>query len=121
MTKSSNKYFLNLAILIMISITLSATAQDSTTVKKSKSFWDFFKLPPVFKNPVMQYFRPYDKTGINVFEPTKDDSTPFDGIKVKVGGSLTADFQALKDHNNATPVIVGGVNSNQLNAAGKWI
>src|ERR1700677_5042008 len=114
MMKNSIKRLSYLAILVMVRIQFSATAQDSTAVKKKKAFWDFFKLPPVLKNPKMQFFRPYDKTGVNMFEPTKDDSTPFDGIKIKVGGSLTADFQALKDHNNATPVMVGGINSNQL-------
>jgi hypothetical protein len=62
----------------------------------------------------MQYFRPNDKTGLNVFETTKNDTVPFAGLKVKVGGNFTEDFQVLKDENNATPVIVNGINSNQL-------
>ena len=103
-----------LVMLVMISISFSTSAQDSTAVKKKKDFWDFFKLPPVFRHPKMQYYRANDKTGINVFESTKDDTTTYDGIKIKVGGNFTADFQFLKDHNNATPVLAGGVNSNQL-------
>jgi len=112
MNENSTRLPLQLAILLMVAISFSAAAQDST--KTEKKFWGFFKLPPVLKNPTLQFFRPYDKTGVNVFEPTKDDTTPFNGIKIKVGASLTADFQALTDRNSATPVMVAGVNSNQL-------
>jgi len=110
--RNSTKLLLQMVILLMVAISFSATAQDST--KSEKKFWGFFKLPPVLKNPTMQFFRPYNKTGVNVFEPTKDDTTPFDGIKIKIGASLSADFQALTDRNNATPVMAAGVNSNQL-------
>ena len=103
-----------LTLLLIIGSSFTANAQDSTTVKKKKDLWDFFKLPPVFRHPVLQYYRANDKTGVNVFEPTKNDTTTFDGVKIKVGGNFTADLQFLKDHNNATPVVVGGVNSNQL-------
>ena len=37
----------------------------------------------------LQFFRPNNKTGLNVFEPTKNDTTPFTGIKVRVGGNFT--------------------------------
>jgi hypothetical protein len=62
----------------------------------------------------LQYFRPYDESGINVFETTKKDTTQFTGLLVKIGGNFDQDFQALRDQNNATPVIVNGVNTNQL-------
>jgi hypothetical protein len=62
----------------------------------------------------LQYARPNNKLGINVFESTKNDSIPFTGFKVKVGGNFTQDFQALNHQNNATPVFVGGVNTTQL-------
>jgi len=114
MKKKFTKPLSYILVMVMISTTFSSTAQDTTAVKKKKSMWDFIKLPPVFRNPIMQYYRPNDKRGIDVFETSKNDSTPFDGIKVKVGADLTADFQALKDRNSATPVIVGGVNTNQL-------
>jgi hypothetical protein len=67
------------------------------------------------QQPAIQYFRPYNKAGLNVFETTKDDTTLFTGMKVRIGGNFTQDFQGLKHQNNATPVLVaGGVNSNQL-------
>jgi hypothetical protein len=62
----------------------------------------------------MQFFRPNNQKGLHVFETTKNDSSEFTGMKVKVGGNFTQDFQALSHHNSATPVLVGGVNSNQL-------
>lgn len=62
----------------------------------------------------IQYLRPNDKTGINRFETTKQDSIPFNGLRVRIGGGFTQDFQALTDQNNATPLITNNVNTNQL-------
>ena len=90
--KKSISQFCAFAILFLALISTSAFAQ-----KRS-----------------MQYFRPNDKTGVNTFETTKGDTTLFNGLKVKVGGNFTQDFQALTHQNNATPVLVGGVNTNQL-------
>lgn len=62
----------------------------------------------------MQYFRNNDRTGLNVFETTKADTIAFNGLKVKIGGNFTLDFQGLRHENNAIPVMVDGVNSNRL-------
>ena len=63
----------------------------------------------------IQYFRPNNKLGINIFETTKKDSTPFTGLKVKVGGNFTQDFQAIDHQNNAIAMYdSSGVNANQL-------
>lgn len=43
--------------------------------------------------------RPYDKTGINVFEDPKDTITTFDGLKIKFGAGFTQQFQNLKHEN----------------------
>jgi len=45
--------------------------------------------------------RPYDKSGINVFEDPKIDSIDFDGIRLKLGAGFTQAFQGLK-HSNAS-------------------
>ncbi|MEY4930948.1 MAG: hypothetical protein RI909_1672, partial [Bacteroidota bacterium] len=38
----------------------------------------------------IQYWRPYDKRGINVFEVQKDkDTVEFDGLKVRIGAGFT--------------------------------
>ncbi|MFD0940242.1 hypothetical protein [Pedobacter boryungensis] len=44
--------------------------------------------------------RPYDKSGINVFEAPKDSNTVFDKLKVQFGAGFTQSFQGLK-HKNA--------------------
>ena len=45
--------------------------------------------------------RPYDQSGINVFEAPKDSNTIFDKIKVQFGAGFTQSFQGLK-HENAS-------------------
>ena len=63
----------------------------------------------------LQYFRPNNKLGINIFESVKNDTVPFTGFKVTVGGNFTQDFQAVNHQNRAVPVYdINGVNSNQL-------
>jgi hypothetical protein len=62
----------------------------------------------------VQFFRANDKRGLHVFETTKVDTTAFTGLKIRIGGNFTQDFQGLSQKNNATPVNVNGVNSNQL-------
>jgi len=52
----------------------------------------------------IQYFRPNDKTGINVFETSKKDTVGFNGLKVKIGGGFTINYQALRASNTAVPV-----------------
>jgi len=63
----------------------------------------------------MQYFRPNNENGINVFETTKNDTTSFHKMKVLVGGNFEMAFQGLRDKNSAIPVTkapyVGNVNT----------
>lgn len=47
--------------------------------------------------------RPYDQTGVNVFEPAKELNTTFDKAFVRIGGSFTQQYQAL-DHGNKADV-----------------
>jgi len=60
----------------------------------------------------MQYFRYNDKNGINVFETTKNDTTPFRHMKVKVGGNFEQSFQMLRDQNTAVYMTKPGFNGN---------
>jgi hypothetical protein len=68
----------------------------------------------------MQYWRPYDKRGLNVFETSKADTTAYEGIKVRLGGGFAQQFQGLQHRNTATANMItqGGneVNLNQLMA-----
>jgi len=43
----------------------------------------------------LQYFRSPDKTGLNVFETSKETDVQFDGLQVRIGGANTLQFQAL--------------------------
>jgi hypothetical protein len=60
----------------------------------------------------MQYFRYNDKTGINVFETSKNDTTSFTKMHVKVGGNFEMTFQNLKDKNTAAPLAETGYTGN---------
>jgi hypothetical protein len=51
----------------------------------------------------MQFFRYNDKTGINVFETSKNDTTSFSKMHVRVGGNFELTFQNLNNKNTATP------------------
>ncbi|MDP4198623.1 MAG: hypothetical protein Q8922_00195 [Bacteroidota bacterium] len=51
------------------------------------------------QQPAMQFFRPYDKTGLNTFEGNKTDTTPYTGLHVRIGGAFAQDYQALSDEN----------------------
>ena len=48
----------------------------------------------------IQYSRPWNRDGINVFEPSKTADQPkYDGFKTRIGGSFTQDFQSLTHSN----------------------
>jgi hypothetical protein len=46
------------------------------------------------------YWRPYDKTGINVFETTKENTIPYDGMRIRLGAGFSQQYQNLKHENN---------------------
>ena len=65
----------------------------------------------------MQYFRPNDQTGINIFETSKVDTLQYTGLKVRIGGNFTQDFQGISHSNNADLVSSPStpkINNNQL-------
>ncbi|CAN5469597.1 hypothetical protein BH10BAC6_BH10BAC6_12230 [soil metagenome] len=60
--------------------------------------------------PSMQYYRTYDKDGLNVYETTKEDVVKFDGMKLRFGAGFTQGFQMLTTKNGAfdgTNVLTG--------------
>lgn len=59
----------------------------------------------------MQFWRPYDQRGLNIFETGKEDTVAYDGLKVRIGGAFAQQFQSLSHSNGASPVL----NDNQLN------
>lgn len=68
----------------------------------------------------IQNWRPYDQSGINVFESPKDSATSFDGLKVRIGAGFSQQFQSLKHSNTAGspalyPRLKSGFNLAQAN------
>lgn len=57
--------------------------------------------------------RANDKDGLNIFEDTKTQDAIFDGVKVKIGGHFTQQFQALS-HSNTAFTDSNGVLLNEL-------
>ncbi|MBK7869325.1 MAG: hypothetical protein IPJ74_00915 [Saprospiraceae bacterium] len=54
------------------------------------------------QQPEIQYFRPYDQKGVNTFEPKKNVEIPaFEGIKVRIGGAFTQQYQSISHENKA--------------------
>lgn len=66
--------------------------------------------------PDMQYFRANDGTGLNVFETSKLDTVPFDGLKVRIGGGFALQYQAIS-HANANDNLVPLANNFNLATA----
>jgi hypothetical protein len=62
----------------------------------------------------MQYFRPQDKRGINVFETTKDPGVEYTGFKLDFNAAFTSQVQNLSHSNTALPSLVNGVDANKL-------
>ena len=62
----------------------------------------------------IQYLRPQDKRGLNVFETTKDPGVEFTGFKLDFGAAFTSQVQNLEHKTAALPNMVNGVNGNQL-------
>lgn len=59
------------------------------------------------QQPALQYFRPYDQRGVNVFETSKKDTVKFDGMKMRLGANFTQGFQTLSHSNSAKALLTG--------------
>jgi hypothetical protein len=60
----------------------------------------FFVVSLMAQQANLLYFRPWDKNGINVFEPIKGgEQSEFTGVSVRIGGSFTQDYQSLTHEN----------------------
>ena len=64
------------------------------------------------QRPELQFFRPNDKRGLNVFETPKGDTTAFHGVVVRVGGDFTMQFQMLRQSNDADNLVQLGSDFN---------
>ncbi len=64
------------------------------------------------QQPALQYFRPNDKAGLNVFEPSKQDTVEFDGVRVRIGGDFAMQFQSINQTNSLDSLVDLGTNFN---------
>ncbi len=53
----------------------------------------------VLRKPI-QYFRPYDQRGVNVFETPKQDTVKYEGFAVRVGAAFTQQYQGILHQNS---------------------
>jgi hypothetical protein len=89
----------------------AAARTDTTTPQKATKV-------SLFRPLEIAHIRPADKRGVNVFESPKEDDVPFTGFALSFGGAFNQEFQGLDHQNSATPVVVAGVNANQLITVG---
>jgi hypothetical protein len=61
--------------------------------------------------PAIQFFRPYDQRGVNVYETPKADTVPFDGLKIRFGANFTQGYQNLSHSNSARAILSGASGS----------
>ncbi|MEQ8533453.1 MAG: hypothetical protein RIB86_16475, partial [Imperialibacter sp.] len=87
--KTLNKFF---GILIVLGLSASSTLMA--------------------QQPDLQFFRTNDAKGLNVFETTKADTVPFDGLKVRVGGDFAIEFQGINQTNSLDSLLDLGTNLN---------
>ena len=66
----------------------------------------------------MQYIRPQDARGLNIFETSKVAGTEFDGFRVDWGAAFTTQVQDISHSNTASPVLANGVDANALQDIG---
>lgn len=70
-----------------------------------------FTLPAFSQKEKINFYRPYDQRGIGMFETDKTDTIEFTGLKVRIGGNFTQQFQSISSSNTATPnnVTIGAI------------
>jgi hypothetical protein len=68
------------------------------------------------QQPAIQFFRPNDRTGVNVFETGKEDSVEWDKLKIRLGGAFALQYQAL-DHENTPNNLVNLISNFNLPSA----
>ncbi len=91
--------------------TTVAPADTAKITVGKKGLSRFFATSPSID---IQHFRATDMRGLNVFEPSKTDETPYTGFKLNWGAAFTQQFQGLDHSNTANPKVVNNVDANKL-------
>jgi len=64
------------------------------------------------QQPNLQFFRSNDKLGLNVYESSKFDTVGYTGVKVRLGGDFSMQFQGLNQSNSANNLVELGTDFN---------
>lgn len=64
----------------------------------------------------IQYFRPQDQRGINMFETPKAAGVAYDGFKIQWGAAFAQQFQGLTHENTAQPLSQAAAGTTAANA-----
>jgi hypothetical protein len=64
------------------------------------------------QQPSLQFYRPNNKAGLNVFESTKEDTVAFEGLRVRIGGDFAMQFQGISQSNAANNLVELGTDFN---------
>jgi len=109
---------LALTLTAMLASAVSAAAQappvPDPAPGASAPAEDEKKAPYEGRAITMQHFRALDQRGINVFETPKEPGVEYTGFKLDFSAAFTSQLQSLSHENTAVPVVVNGVNTNQL-------
>jgi len=60
----------------------------------------------------IQYMRPNDQRGLNVFENKKSDTIGYEGVRVRIGGDFALQFQSIDQSNDEDSLVELGSNFN---------
>ena len=115
--RSTRRIVTAFSALFLIAAPLAAQAPPDATsgVGESSAPQQEAQAPKEKGRPVtIQHLRPADQRGINVFETPKDPGVEYTGFRLDFGAAFTSQVQALDHETTAVPVIVNGVNTNQL-------
>src|SRR5436190_21985224 len=89
---SFNAFKMAMALTAIVPLSLNAQSDSSTKRTVKETVKEYYGKP--------SFWRPYDQTGINVFETPKGDTTPFEGPRIRFGAGFTQQYQSLKHENN---------------------
>ena len=92
----------------------TAAATDTTAAPAAT------KKAALMKQITMQYYRPVDQRGINLFEAPKEAGAPWTGFKLDFGAAFAQQYQGLSHENTAVLDPDGdGVSQNRLATVGQ--
>lgn len=89
--------------------TIARTRLVSVIILTMFAFGAFAQMPKI------QYWRPYNQQGVNMFEVSKNDSTPYEGIKFRIGAGFTQGWQKFNHSNKARAILTHVVNPTTTN------